>query len=70
MTAHPGHKRRALEAGAKDFISKPFNLVEVLTRVFNLVELRLLHKQGKQNEAKRMVLEQSRGRVRPRRSVS
>lgn len=44
MTAHPGHKRRALEAGAKDFISKPFNAVEVLTRVYNMLELRLLHR--------------------------
>jgi CheY-like chemotaxis protein len=44
MTAHAGHKQRALRAGAKDFISKPFNAVEVLTRVYNLLELRLLHK--------------------------
>ena len=43
MTAHPGHKQRALQAGAKDFISKPFNAVEVLTRVYNMLELRLLH---------------------------
>ena len=27
ITAQPGHKLRALEAGAKDFISKPFELV-------------------------------------------
>jgi adenylate cyclase len=43
MTAHPGHKRRALQAGAKDFISKPFDAVEVMTRVYNLLELRLLY---------------------------
>jgi CheY-like chemotaxis protein len=43
MTAHPGHKERALQAGAKDFISKPFDAVEVLTRVYNTLELRLLH---------------------------
>src|SRR6185436_1891987 len=30
ITAQPGHKLRALEAGAKDFISKPFDLAEVL----------------------------------------
>jgi CheY-like chemotaxis protein len=42
MTAYPGHRERALEAGAKDFISKPFNTVEVLTRVYNILELRLL----------------------------
>jgi CheY-like chemotaxis protein len=47
MTAQPGHKERALAAGAKDFISKPFNTVEVLTRVYNLLEIRLLHKQGR-----------------------
>ena len=47
MTAHPGHKQRALGAGAKDFISKPFNVVEVLTRVYNLLELRLLRRQNK-----------------------
>ena len=28
LTAEPGHKLRALQAGAKDFISKPFDLVE------------------------------------------
>ncbi len=52
MTAHPGNKQRALDAGAKDFISKPFNAVEVLTRVYNLLELRLLHKHDKKKESK------------------
>lgn len=42
MTAHPGHKLRALQAGAKDFISKPFDGVEVLTRIRNMLETRLL----------------------------
>lgn len=50
MTAHPGNKQRAMDAGAKDFISKPFNAVEVLTRVYNLLELRLLHMQEKKKE--------------------
>ena len=31
ITAQPGHMLRALKAGAKDFISKPINLAEVLT---------------------------------------
>ncbi len=44
ITAQPSHKLRALEAGAKDFISKPFDLVEVKTRIHNLLEVRLLHK--------------------------
>jgi diguanylate cyclase (GGDEF)-like protein len=44
LTAQPGHKLRALQAGAKDFISKPFDLVEVKTRIHNMLEVRLLHK--------------------------
>jgi diguanylate cyclase (GGDEF)-like protein len=44
LTAQPGHKRRALEAGAKDFISKPFDLVEVTMRIHNMLEVRLLYK--------------------------
>ena len=43
ITAQPGHKVRALQAGAKDFVSKPFDLVEVKTRIHNLVEVRLLY---------------------------
>ncbi|NCO34119.1 MAG: diguanylate cyclase response regulator [Armatimonadetes bacterium CG2_30_59_28] len=43
LTAHPAHKLRALQAGAKDFISKPFDLAEVLMRVHNMLEVRLLH---------------------------
>jgi len=44
ITAQPGHKLRALQAGAKDFISKPFDLVEVKTRIRNMLEVRLLNK--------------------------
>jgi len=47
ITAQPGHKLRALQAGAKDFISKPFDLAEVLTRVRNMLEVRLLHLEAK-----------------------
>ena len=43
ITAQPDHKLRALRAGAKDFISKPFDVAEVLTRVHNMLEVRLLH---------------------------
>ena len=44
LTAQPGHKLRALQSGAKDFISKPFDLVEVKTRIRNMLEVRLLYK--------------------------
>ncbi|MBI3525769.1 MAG: response regulator [Betaproteobacteria bacterium] len=44
ITAQPGHKLRALQAGAKDFISKPFDLVEAKTRIHNMLEVRLLYK--------------------------
>jgi len=43
ITAQPDKKLRALEAGARDFISKPFDLAEVLLRVHNMLEVRLLH---------------------------
>ena len=56
VTAQPGHKLRALQAGAKDFVSKPFDLVEVLTRANNMLEVRLLHTETK-NHAK--MLEQT-----------
>ena len=44
LTAHPGHKLRALQAGAKDFISKPFDFLEVKTRIYNMLEVRLLYR--------------------------
>ncbi len=47
ITAQPDHKLRALNAGAKDFISKPFDLAEVLIRVHNMLEVRLLHTKTK-----------------------
>ena len=47
VTAQPAHKLRALQAGAKDFVSKPYELAEVLLRVRNLLEVRLLHEQAR-----------------------
>ena len=44
LTAQPAHKLRALQSGAKDFISKPFDLIEVKTRISNMLEVRLLYK--------------------------
>jgi len=47
ITAQPDHKLRALQAGAKDFVGKPFDLAEVLARVHNMLEVRLLHLETK-----------------------
>ena len=44
ITAQPGHQQRALQAGAKDFVRTPYNRAEVLTRVHNLLEVRLLYR--------------------------
>jgi PAS domain S-box-containing protein len=56
ITAQPGHKLRALQAGARDFISKPFDLVEVRTRIRNMLEVRLLYKEL---EKSNLLLEQT-----------
>ena len=45
ITAQPEYKLRALEAGARDFVSKPFDVVEVKTRIHNMLEVRLLYKE-------------------------
>jgi two-component system cell cycle response regulator len=47
VTANPDCKLRALQSGAKDFVSKPFDMAEVLARVHNLLEVRLLHQQAR-----------------------
>src|SRR6202166_4698253 len=49
ITAQPDHKLRALEAGAKDFLSKPFDLAELRARVHNILEVRLLHLEAKRH---------------------
>jgi len=38
MSADPRHEDRAMQAGARDFISKPFVLTEVLARVSSLLD--------------------------------
>jgi adenylate cyclase len=47
ITAQPAHKLRALSSGAKDFVSKPFDVAEVLIRVRNMLEVRLLHMEAR-----------------------
>src|SRR5437867_3890939 len=48
ITAQPDHKLRALQAGAKDFVGKPFDLAELRARVHNILEVRLLHRAARQ----------------------
>jgi diguanylate cyclase (GGDEF)-like protein len=49
MTAEPAHKLHALKAGARDFISKPFDPDEALMRIRNMLEVRLLHDEARNN---------------------
>ena len=44
ITANPGYKIAALQAGARDFITKPLDLAEVTQRIHNLLEVRLLYR--------------------------
>jgi len=46
LTAQTDRETRlkALESGAKDFLTKPFDQLEALTRIYNLLEVRLMHK--------------------------
>ncbi|MBI1291753.1 response regulator [bacterium] len=37
-------RRRALSLGAKDFVGKPFDIVEVALRIANLLETRVLYR--------------------------
>ena len=47
VTAEPDKKLAALDAGARDFVGKPFDPVEVLTRIRNMLEVRLLHRESR-----------------------
>ncbi len=47
VTAEPDKKLQALDAGARDFVGKPFDPVEVLTRIRNMLEVRLLHRESR-----------------------
>ena len=43
LTAKPAHKLRALQAGAKEFISKPFDLIEVKIRIYSMLKACMLY---------------------------
>ncbi|MBX9869048.1 MAG: response regulator, partial [Burkholderiaceae bacterium] len=61
VTAQPNHKLRALGSGAKDFISKPFDLMELQTRIYNMLEVRLLYRklENYNKELEQTVLERT-----------
>ena len=42
-------RRRALSLGAKDFVVKPFDIVEVALRISNLLETRILYERLRQS---------------------
>lgn len=48
ITVQSDNKLEALKAGAKDFITKPFDLMEAKVRIYNMLEVRLLYKQLEQ----------------------
>ena len=39
-SAEPGHKMRSLQAGAKDFVSKPFQIPDLITRIHALLRMK------------------------------
>lgn len=45
VTTQAEHKLAALNAGAKDFLSKPFDVMEARVRIYNMLEVRLLYKE-------------------------
>src|SRR5262249_5145682 len=47
----PAAKERALTAGAKDFLAKPFDRTELLLRIKNLLETRMLYRQLQEQTA-------------------
>ncbi len=48
LTAQTDRETRlkALQQGAKDFLTKPFDMTEALHRIYNLLEVKLLHNQA------------------------
>ncbi|MCG2586401.1 EAL domain-containing protein [Massilia sp. TS11] len=49
VTADPDQKLAALNAGARDFLGKPYDPVEALTRIRNILEVWLLHREAREH---------------------
>lgn len=60
--SNPNTRRKALAAGARDFLTKPIDAIETVLRVNNLLELRHLHSklERRVKEQTRQVYEQAR----------
>jgi signal transduction histidine kinase len=59
----PEARERALSGGARDFITKPFDAVEVLLRVRNLLETRILHRQQRDARSRAEALAEENARL-------
>ena len=57
----PETRQRALAHGARDFVAKPFDFTEILLRIHNLLEIRLLHRrlQNENQDLERRVRERT-----------
>ncbi len=55
LTAHQGseYRHKALKPGARDFLTKPFDSIELLARIRNLIEM---HKNLKLANKQKIVL--------------
>ena len=49
LTAQPSHRPRALQAGAEGFVTKPFEVIELLGRIHSMIEGRLLLNSEREN---------------------
>jgi signal transduction histidine kinase len=56
-------RERALSSGARDFITKPFDAVEVLLRVRNLLEARMMHCEQREARVRAEAAERARDRM-------
>lgn len=57
--ATPGTRVKALSMGARDFLTKPVDRVDLLTRTRTLLEWRFAHKEALEEKARRLAAERS-----------